>query len=93
LAAALLRLAVNDDEGCAVQCQRVLDHIDRLGAEQRQRLRDQVDWVEAYERSEEEFTKRRGWMFTGPVNKPVDNRLLPKAKPASQALSRAAARL
>jgi hypothetical protein len=88
LAAALLRLVVDEGEGCAVRCQRVLDRINRLGAVQRQRLRDQVDWVEAYERVEDDVADRGARMFIAAVHRPVDGRWSPLPKAASTGRSR-----
>jgi hypothetical protein len=85
VAAALLRLMVDEGAGCAMQCQRVLDRINRLGAVQRQRLRDQVDWVEAYERVEDDIADCGARMFTAAVHRPVDGRRSPLAKAASRA--------
>ena len=81
IAAALLRLQVDEGAACAQQCQRVLNHIERLDAQRRQRLRDQVDWVEAYERAEEGEPAAASRIRTGPVHKAVDRQWLHAVKP------------
>ena len=51
IAATLMRVQVGIDPTDA-QCEQLLRRIEALDAEQRERLRGWVDWVEAYERAE-----------------------------------------
>ena len=53
IAAALMRVNVGGDPTQA-QCEQLLRRIDALSAEARERLRERVNWVEAYERAESE---------------------------------------
>ena len=51
IAAALMRVHIGG-EPTQAQCKQLLRRIDALSAEARERLRECVDWVEAYECAE-----------------------------------------
>ena len=58
IAATLMRVQVGVDPTDA-QCEQLLRRIELLDAQQRERLRSWVDWVEAYERAEAVTATRR----------------------------------